>query len=253
MNRIYRWAIRSILSKPAPERVPRTGEKAAEVDCFVMYIKAKDNSWNILAEGMDNTGIKGRQWSDEGYTEKSHVAFEDVDKANIEITHFYKTYDIQYFSLHDYLLKGVLPYYQFKIHFNKAAQVFYNRKELSRSERMAALQLILEKTIDDRDFCITVSGLLSLLHTQRWYYHPDRERNKNYNELLLESLVASGDLEKDKGIYRLSNQALISLSQYEQEDRKHKETLRQSKAMTKLTFALIFVGLIQAYISFSNG
>ena len=241
------------MSKPAPERVPRTGEKAAEVDCFVMYIKSKDHSWNILAESMDSTGIEGRQWRDNGYTEKSHVIFKDIIKASIEITHFYKTYDIQYFSLDDYLLKGVIPFYKLKIHFNKAAQVLYNRKELSRSERMAALQLILEKTVDDKNFCITVSSLLSLLHTQRWYYHPDRDRNINYNELLLDSLVESGDLEEDKGIYRLSKHALISLSEHEQEDRKHKEILRQSKAMTKLTVALIFVGLIQAYISFSNG
>ncbi|SBT11906.1 hypothetical protein [Vibrio celticus] len=253
MNKLYRWAIGSVLSKPAPERVPRTGEKAVEVDCYVMYIRAKDDSWNILAESIDSTGVKGRQWSYDSYTEESHVDFEDINKANIEITHFYKTYDIQYFSLNDYLLKGVLPYYQLTIQFNKTAQVFYNRKELTRSERMTTLELILEKTIDDREFGVTVYGLSSLLHSQRWYYHPDRKRNTNYNELLLESLVESGDLEKDNDVYRLSRHALVSLSQHEQDDRKHKETLSQSKAMTKLTFALIFVGLIQAYITFTKG
>ncbi|MCC4790377.1 MULTISPECIES: hypothetical protein [Vibrio] len=253
MNKIYRLAIGQILSNPAPQRIPRTGEKASEVDCYVMYIKAKDNSWDILADSIDDNGVNGRQWGQDGYAEELHVTFEDIDKANFEITHFYKTFDIQFSSLFDYILKGFFPYYQLSIQFNKAAQIFYNRRELTRTERMTTLQLILEKTIDKKNYCIAAYDLTSLLHSQRWYYHPDRNRNLNYNELLLDSLVASGDLEKVNNAYKLSSHALVSLSQHEQDERKHKETLGQSKAMTKLTFALILVGFAQVYVSYFKG
>ncbi|EKF9485167.1 hypothetical protein O1C26_003548, partial [Vibrio cholerae] len=116
-----------------------------------------------------------------------------------------------------------------------------------------ALQLILEKTVDDNTFSITPYKLSNLLYTERWYYHPDRERNYNYNVLLLDSLVASNDLIKEKYGYKLSCYAMVSLSQFEQDERKHKETLKQSKAMSWLTFVLIIVGLMQAYIAFTNG
>ncbi|HDZ9392160.1 TPA: hypothetical protein RUZ63_003389, partial [Vibrio cholerae] len=67
------------------------------------------------------------------------------------------------------------------------------------------------------------------------------------------SLVASNDLIKEKYGYKLSCYAMVSLSQFEQDERKHKETLKQSKAMSWLTFVLIIVGLMQAYIAFTNG
>lgn len=249
MNKIYQWAIERILSKPAPDRVPRTGDKAQDVDCYVMYIVG-DDSCNMLAERIDNKGVHGKAWGAKGYTEETTITLEQVKNVKLEITHFYKTNNIQYFSLNDYLLKGVFPYYQLVIRTNKATQIFYNSKELARSERMETLRLILEKTIDDKSFSVTSLGLSSLLHTQRWYYHPDRERNSNYNNLLLESLVASGDLTKEDNVYKISSHAMVSLSQYEQDDRKHKETLRQSKAMSVLTFVLIIIGTLQVYIAF---
>ncbi|WP_301833652.1 hypothetical protein, partial [Vibrio cholerae] len=210
-------------------------------------------SWSMLADGINDKGITGRKWAGEGYTEQSIVNFDEIENSKFEITHFYKIYDIQYFSLNSYILKSLFRYDQLKIQSNNTAQVFYNRKELTRSERMAALQLILEKTVDDNTFSITPYKLSNLLYTERWYYHPDRERNYNYNVLLLDSLVASNDLIKEKYGYKLSCYAMVSLSQFEQDERKHKETLKQSKAMSWLTFVLIIVGLMQAYIAFTNG
>jgi hypothetical protein len=116
-------------------------------------------------------------------------------------------------------------------------QSIYNVSARFRHTRIDLLRRMIEadishdnaygrKTFDSIFFFGDVYGLLA-------FGHPDQQKELRKFELLLDSLVSSGDLEKSEGRYRLTGQALETISKYEAEERRH--------ADNKLHNWLIFV------------
>lgn len=119
-----------------------------------------------------------------------------------------------------------------------------------RSERIETLKLILEETIENRTFIVSSVSLSGLLYTQKWVFHPDKSRQLAYNDLLLKSLVESGELTSVQYGFKLSPKALVTISEYEEDQKRHRDNLAQSSATKWLTFALIIVGLVQAGVTY---
>lgn len=250
MNLFKRWIIKSLLKKPTPDRIPRSGEKANNVDCNVIYFRAKDESWTLLCKSIDKKGVTGKYWfNKENYGELS-IPWSWLYEYELDITHFYGIYDLRYSSVTQYFFEGILPWDKFKILIGKVQQFLFNRKELVRSERIETLKIILEETIENRSFSVSSISLSSLLYTQKWVFHPDKSRQLAYNDLLLKSLEESGDLLPVQHGYKLSAKALLTISSYEEDHKRHKDNLAQSNATKWLTVALIIVGLIQAGVTY---
>ena len=110
---------------------------------------------------------------------------------------------------------------------------------------MTALRLILERTLANRDYQTSAVAFMTELYSDRWVFHPDKDQHISYGRLLLDSLVESGDLKKVEVSYCLSPKALLTIASYEEEERKHRDSLRQQRALSWLTFALVTVGAIQ--------
>ena len=85
------------------------------------------------------------------------------------------------------------------------------------------------------------------MHTYRWFYHPDKEMQKKYLELYLESFVESGELScKDSITYKLTGKAVVTLESFEDEERKHRDNFIIQVVMVLLTIALTFLATVQA-------
>lgn len=250
MNAISRHILQSLLDKPAPDRIPRSGEKALSVDCNVVYFRSLDKSWTLLCDELFPKGVTGKYWADNEALGRVSIPFYLMGDYELDITHFYGRYDLRYESIAQYFWEGIVPVDKTKILIGNGSQFLFNKKELVRSERIEVLKLILENELDQRQYEISSVALSTLLYTQRWVFHPDKSRQLRYNDLLLSSLHESGDLEKTQYGFKLSSKALVTISQYEEDQKKHRENISQAKSMTKLTTVLIFVGLIQALVTF---
>lgn len=110
--------------------------------------------------------------------------------------------------------------------------------------------MLVAKTVENQDFRVSTVSLPQLFHGHRWIFHPDRARQQRHSRLILESLADSGELQRIDSSYRINGRAITTLSEYEAANQRHRETVAQSKQMKWLTFALIFVGLIQATVSY---
>ncbi|MEZ8989842.1 hypothetical protein [Vibrio breoganii] len=250
MNFFKRWIISSLLKKPAPTRIPRSGDKAKSVDCNVIYIRAKDESWTILCKKIDTRGVTGKYWLNQEEFEELSIPWDWLIDYDLDITHFYGTYDLRYSSISQYFFEGILQWDKLKIALGTVQQFLFNRKELIRSERIETLKIILEETIENRNFTVSSISLSSLLYTQKWVFHPDQSRQLAYNDLLLKSLAESGELVSVQHGFKLSPKALVTISGYEEDQKRHKDNLAQSSATKWLTLALIIVGLIQAGVTY---
>ena len=204
-------------------QIPRTGDAAKKVNAVCMYIRANDSSWSLLCEGITSKGFIGRYWanSDDHYI--VCLPFSLVKEYEIDINHFISTYDFRYNSLLKYFIGRFLLFSRAEILLDKIEQFFFNKKELLRSERIDVLKIIIELTIDNYSYEISTVQLSTLLYTQKWVFHPDKDRQLRYNRLLLDSLVHSGDLTRNGSGYKLTSQALVTISKYEDDQRMHKQ------------------------------
>ncbi|EKP0247306.1 hypothetical protein NTJ15_001362 [Aeromonas veronii] len=249
MNFIARHILKELLKKPAPERIPRSGEDAEKVNCYVVYFRSRDRSWTLLCYDIFPNGVTGKYWHNNVEVGSVSIPFYLLGDYELDITHFYGRYDLRYESVSQYFWEGIIPVDKANILIGKGNQFLFNKKELIRSERMEVLKLLLEKELDKSGYQISSIDLSTLLYTEKWVFHPDQNRQLKYNELLLESLCSSGELIRSEYGFKLSPKALVTISIYEEEQKKHRENISQAKSMKWLTFGLILVGVIQAVVT----
>ncbi|TKB20403.1 MAG: hypothetical protein E5V75_04860 [Mesorhizobium sp.] len=128
----------------------------------------------------------------------------------------------------------------------------FNKRGLTRQDRMQVLKLFVNETAKDSAFKASIFSLMELLYTRRWFRHPEQEATNNYYELVLQSLSDSGDLEaSDHGLnFALKPQGLTTVASYELEERRHHDSLLQQSRLAKLTWVLVGVGLLQAAVTY---
>ena len=240
-----------MLSKPAPDRIPRSGEAAQSVDCVVTYIRSVNENIHLLLTGISGDSYIGNKWDGETYLKEASIAFNLYENVEFDITHFYKQYEFKYNSLYSFLFSVLIPIYRLEIFKDKAAQFLFNKQELVESDRIQTLKIILEKTIENPKYYTTVFSFPALVNTSRWIYHPDHSKQIEFTRLVLDSLVHSGDLKCcDHSKYSVTPKALITISKFETQKTQHYQNLSQARSMKYLTVALIAVGILQAVTTY---
>lgn len=84
------------------------------------------------------------------------------------------------------------------------------------------------------------------LYTIKWVLHPQGEPQHQKLEFYLDSLVATGELEKVKNKYVVSGKALRTIEEYEEQERRHTENVKMQWRMFWLTLAIVVLTLVQA-------
>jgi len=100
-----------------------------------------------------------------------------------------------------------------------------------------------------RDFGMSSISLMSLLYSNRWVFHPEKDELIRYCSFLLSSLAASGDLIERQGTFTLAGKALATISEYEEDYRRHRDQIVLQRILAFLTVALVIVGAVQAYVT----
>jgi len=251
-NFLLKQAIKHALKKPAPQLIPRSLPKAARVDCFVISLNAKDSSWSVLIEGFSNRGYIGKWLENDTYASEVSILPSAVESATFECTHFIGPYEFSYKSAASMLWQELICLPYINVYQDRYSQYRFNKLNLTRLDRIAILRFVYEATLENNQIQISSITLAGRLYSNRIFFHPDKTRMFNYCRLLLDSLVASEDLELKGAMYSLSSKALISLSRYEEDERRHKDMISQQRALKWLTGALILVGLIQAFVTYQS-
>lgn len=249
---LLKAAITLALRKPAPTLIPRSLPRAATIDCFVVTLSESIGNWSLLIDSAGPHGVEGR-WLEAGsYDRPVGIPWTNLRDAEFQCTHFLGLFEFEYRSPQTLLLREQLLLPRLEVLRDRVTQMRFNRLRLVRKDRIEILRLVLESSIEKASFQTSSVTLAANLYSNRLFFHPEKEQMINHCSLLLESLVASGDLAHKDGVYKLAPKALHTLSQYEEDDRRHKDMLAQQKALKWLTLSLIFVGLLQAYAGWKS-
>ncbi len=246
---LYKWLLPRLIAKACGTIISRSGKKGEQVNCYVVALDEETSPY-FIANAIDGDVITGLKWDGSSYSKHATVSISDIDKWTLNITHFYGLSEVTYNSIYSatwqYITK--LIYLKIKIvrYLDKTFQYFFNKQKLVTKNRMDLLQLMMEDQIARTHNGITPVGLMSAIYSNRMFLHPNwQEQHKRIN-LYLDSLVASGELQRINNEYVVTGKAIITIEKYEEDERRHTETVKLQNKMFWIAIVGAFFAIVQA-------
>ncbi|MDG3066584.1 hypothetical protein ACFQ4M_03215 [Thauera mechernichensis] len=87
---------------------------------------------------------------------------------------------------------------------------------------------------------------MTALYTIKWVFHPDRDSQRLKLRFYLRSLVDTGELRELNGGYEVTGNALRAIEEYEEQERKHTESVKTQRKIMWLTLVIAFLTAVQA-------
>lgn len=250
---LYRRLLPRLLAKACESRIPRSGKKGEQVNCYVIALDQGDSPY-FVATGIDGDVLTGLKYDGNSYAAKATISISDLMDGTLRITHYYGLSEITYDSIYDVAFHYVtrLIYIKIRIYryIDKTFQYFFNKRKLISKRRMDLLRFMMDDQLDRTHKGIGSLDLLSKLFSMRLFLHPSFDVQHEKLELYLDSLVASGEIDKINNEYVVTGKAISTLEKYEEEERRHTEAVKLQRkmfwlAIIALIFAIVQSGLIK--------
>lgn len=259
-DRMYSLLVKIIfkhlLKSPCDSVIPRSGEDGESVNCYSVYLYENDDPYLVVKKINQNT-LTGIQWNGQKFDHEKVISLVDIKKYQVWITHFYGLYTTKYSSIWDFLIHGITKYEVFKcnIHniFNRTSQYVFNKRKFATLDRIEILRSIIDLYFSKNHNGFSSLDLMTKLYSLKWIVHPQSENQQHKLELFLDSFLISGELKSFNGHeYSVTGKAIATLSEYEEQERRHSESRKLQHIMMWLTAAIVLVGLLQAVINYNK-
>jgi hypothetical protein len=211
----------------------------------VVIADHEDNPYaRIIKITGDTLDVKLWNGDAEEFQDEATIPVDSLEDYVLKVGRKYHKLGIRYASEAEFLLKDW--WYPFAFGLREwLLQSSYQIVTSIRADRVEVLAAVLDKRLNDNSFdyvlgndTVTSEGLMVKMFGRRVLNHSDGGRISSKIDLILKSLVESGDLEPvGEHAFRPRGQAITTISQAATEDRRH-------RAITWLTAALVFVGLL---------
>lgn len=237
-----------VLSQPCDSRIPRSGEKGEAVNCYVTAIDRGAEPYLII-QGMRDDVLSCIEWDGKAYKLEKLIPLAALDLRELRITHYYGLSEVSYKGDLDYIFNRAVAWPYIKIHtvlfLSKFDQYLFNKKKLVTRQRKGLLKFLVNQAIDgNADY--EILDLMTELHSIKWYSHPQGGESQRQLDFYLESLVETGELRKVDYKYRVTGKGLQAIEEYEEQERKHTESVKVQRWAFWVTVAIAGLTLVQA-------
>lgn len=240
------------LAKNAPDRIPRSGPAAKQVDCFT--IRFELNGQHYLLDGRDGKSVKVRRWNhaDESYVESPNLSIFEVLLSKPNIVHFYGEYDLTWDTWEEFSQGQRTGIIYWKVRadriWKRLRRAHIARKKLVTIERARALNAVWELQSTRR----TPPGSVALaahIYGQESPLNPSFMEAHDRLKTVLEGLVQTNDLSKNRDLqYAVTGQGAQTLEKVEEDNTRHRDAMRLQSRIVWLTVVLALVALLQAKV-----
>jgi hypothetical protein len=250
-NKLKLQIMKHLLSekKRCPPIMSRGEGNWWDTNCFSVRVN-KDGKWYLLLESVTGDIISAKEWDGNRYSTDRQISVDEFKSSDLLITHRYGPFDITYKSYSQYIIGGLTNYQCVKnrvwLFWHNASQFVFNRKRLAHIQRMDLLDSLITYHILTNGNSFNYMDAMEMTYSSKWILHPRADRSKEHMKLLLESFVSSGEITAGGRDYHITGKAIVTLSDYELEKRRHSENVQLRIVMIFLTFAMILVGVLQA-------
>ncbi|MBU0584021.1 MAG: hypothetical protein KKB66_16005 [Alphaproteobacteria bacterium] len=254
-NFTYCWAIKLGRRRPAPNTIPLSPPRSLANNFHQTQLhEAEDPERYLLIDHLTEHGVEGIFFNgvgESGYP--SSISYSQLGYFKFDNRHYLYGYELRTQSAPLFILQRLIGFARIAIWQDKAAQFLFNRRQLVRRERIELLRFIIDNTLKDNDYRTSAPFLMHAINSRRSFSHPNSGQTMNHYRWLLDALVASGHLSLENHAYRLTPNGINGLAEYELEERRYNEVLRQQKLVGRLTIALVVVGAVQAWVIWMAG
>ena len=228
--------------------------KGTPYDYYSVFLKDVENNRYILQNIQDWDNVQDASLSLSSLYQNGNIVKKlvDIPEMDAEIVHYKKNYAQTYKSIIAFALDRTLKVITLKTQIARLkGRVISGAKsdtETISRDRFNLLRLLVASYVNQRP-SRTASGfsvdeVIALLYGTLWYKHIKNEAFRRKIKLLLESLVISGDLTEDQGVYYVQGQAITTLVEYEKEDRRVTQQQKMHKNIVRFMFVITVATLL---------
>lgn len=248
MKILHKKYIHYALSQPCPALIPRSGAKGAQVNCHTVAID-KEGEPHYLIKALADDDLICMEWDGNSYANERKIKFSEVNSRDFRISHYYGHSEVTYFGINDYVLGRIFFFEYIKIHIYRTLtamdQYIFNKTKLVTKQRVELLRFLVAQALEGKKE-FDVIELMTKLYTIKWVLHPDKGSQTQKVKLYLNSLVDTGELRMNNGNYALTGHAIRGIEEYEEQERKHVESVKIQRRMFWLTLVIALLTLVQA-------
>lgn len=228
--------------------------KGTPYDYYSVFLKDAENNRYILQNIQDWDNAQDASLSLKSLHQNGDIVKKlvDIPEMDAEIVHYKKNYTQPYKSIIAFALDRTLKVITFKTQLARLkGRVVSGAKsdtETISRDRFNLLRLLVASYVNQRpsrtSSGFSVDEVIALLYGTLWYKHIKNEAFRRKIKLLLESLVISGDLTEDQGVYYVQGQAITTLVEYEKEDRRVTQQQKMHKNIVRFMFVITVATLL---------
>lgn len=251
MNKVTKWILSRLLTKPCPVQIPRTGESGKQVNCYSISIYEGDAPI-MLVNSIEENGLNGNHFEGGGFRTDAVIPFSLYAGLNLRIEHYHGLVTHTYNGAWDYIIHEWTRFYKLQSIYalakHSVPQYFFNKKTLQLPKRMKVLESIIAKQSEEPNKSFSSLDLMSYMYSIRWYLHPQKAELRKKMDLYLSSFVSSGELKNQGGSFDfiITGKAIATLEQYQIETARAKSAKSASSWMLRLTAILAFFAAFQS-------
>lgn len=232
----------------APERIPLTGSASKEVRCVVVRFSL--DGFDYLFEGLDGTSVAARLWENDRYRRVVHLSIFDVWRSVPWITQYWNGSQIELRSWAGFAHEQT---WRLRSTARRVADLFRSvqgaasrfRKPVS-VERFLVLSAVMK--LQPIHGAVSDSEVARHLLGSSWMMRPDAADQLDSIGVMLKALAELNEVKYTNYRYMITGKGIDALSKYEEEERKHRESIRLQSGIRWLTVVMAIAALLQAQV-----
>ncbi|WP_147335608.1 hypothetical protein [Pseudotabrizicola alkalilacus] len=254
-----RCAVKHALKKPANDWISSTDKDLDVKAVLVSFSNDKQNEYRI-------TEVNEKFYSALRIYEPSaryqcSIPFKLTNGTHLMIRHWYHDTEIRYGSALEYFW-GTFSFFHLRhdliMRFQK--QKFIRSLKL-RENRHDVLQALVDEHIRRGSKEVAPAfdqvridrlDVVSLLYTDNVWEHPKISEIITKLDLVIDSLIASGDLDQHQDQLTVKGKSIASIASHIEDDRRHNDQLSYNKWIRNLTLVIACATMAQALVAFSS-
>ncbi len=251
-----------VLKMGLKRKAPEQFSYSSKTNFFVSFLKNISTDQEIMLDEIDKISFRGMASNGVIFDLPVSFPIEKLDSWCLKTTRFYGYNKIEYAGLRDFLLSE-LTFFPQRLYFKDwAYQKIYNYRTRFRQDRTDVLRKLIEIHLSEAKknngilfigSFKSIVGLFAEFHGNRVYGHPNLEEVSARFWLVLESLVATGELEQNSmHEFKLSGLAVASISNFELEERRHNDSVKQNRYLLLLTVVMAIAAVFQSIAAFKK-
>lgn len=247
-DRLLKW-LAYAEANAVPDRIPRTGPAGEAVRGVSVLLKVGDDL--LLYRRLENGRVVCLSLDEEGhFGPEREISIHEAWLAKPRIDEYLGLVQLTFNDWESFALERRYRWGRIRIRILRLLRAARSNLDRYRKktavERYTVLNTVRSLRVGDKQ--PTALDVASRLLGQFWADNVDAFDRLDQVEAMLDALEELGEVKKNGARYFVTGKGIASLSQYEEEERKHRESMKNQNAIRWLTVIMAIAALLQAKV-----